>query len=400
MAKRLRSVVFWLHLIAGAAAGLVILVMSATGALLALKPQILNVVERDVRLVVPPNRAPRLGLQAIVSSAQAARPDGRPATVTLQADPAASASVSFGRDGTIYVDPYTGRALGEGSTRTQRFFRAVEDWHRWLAVSGDGRPSARAITGASNLAFVLLAVTGPYLWWPRGWSWANLRGIVWFRSTRGGRARDFNWHNVIGLWCAPVLIVLTLTGVVLSYPWANALLYRIAGTPLPNGGGPSPAPPAPGAEARPAPLPENLDAIGARAFELVPAWRSVTARLPTRAGAPVTFTIVDGRSWNAFARSQLTVAAADATVSRWEPYDAIGRGQKWRGWARFGHTGELAGLPGQLVAGLASAGGAVLVWTGLALAFRRLLAWLRRTAARASASASTKAERSLSSADR
>jgi uncharacterized membrane protein len=47
---------------------------------------------------------------------------------------------------------------------------------------------------------------------------------------------------------------------------------------------------------------------------------------------------------------------------------------------RFGHTGELAGLTGQLVAGLASVGGAVLVWTGLALAFRHLLAWRRGTA--------------------
>jgi uncharacterized iron-regulated membrane protein len=53
---------------------------------------------------------------------------------------------------------------------------------------------------------------------------------------------------------------------------------------------------------------------------------------------------------------------------------------------RFGHTGELGGLPGQLAAGLACVGGAVLVWTGLALAFRRLIAW-RRVAVRASAKA-------------
>jgi uncharacterized iron-regulated membrane protein len=118
----------------------------------------------------------------------------------------------------------------------------------------------------------------------------------------------------------------------------------------------------------------------------VPTWRTITARLPARAGAPVAFTIVDAQSWNAFARSQLTVGAADATVSKWEPYDASSRGQKWRGWVRFGHTGELGGLPGQLVAGLACAGGTVLVWTGLALAFRRLLAW-RRVASRANAEA-------------
>jgi uncharacterized iron-regulated membrane protein len=109
----------------------------------------------------------------------------------------------------------------------------------------------------------------------------------------------------------------------------------------------------------------------------VPTWRTITARLPVRSGAPVTFTIVDARSWNPFAGSQLTVDASGAAITKWEPYEATSRGQKWRGWARFGHTGELGGLPGQLVAGLASVGGSVLVWTGLALAVRRLLMWRR-----------------------
>jgi hypothetical protein len=200
------------------AAGLVIFVMSVTGALLALKPQILAFAERDVRFVPVPPGASRLGVQAIVASAQRERPSVRPASVMLQADATASAAVTFGRDATVYVDPYSGRALGDGSKRAQRVFRTLEDWHRWLGVPAESRASGRAITGASNLAFFFLALTGPYLWWPRGWSWRTVRGIVWFRSVRGGRARDFNWHNVIGLWCAPILIVLTITGVVMSYP--------------------------------------------------------------------------------------------------------------------------------------------------------------------------------------
>jgi uncharacterized iron-regulated membrane protein len=399
--KRVRTAVFWIHLAAGVAAGLVILVMSITGALLALKPQILNAIEKDVRFVTPPPAAARLGVHAIVARVQRERPGARPATVTLLADRGAAAAVALGRDGTIYVDPYSGRVLGEGSKRAQTLFRIVEDWHRWLAVSADNRASARSVTGASNLAFFLLAVTGPYLWWPRSWSWSSVRAIIWFRRVRNGRARDFNWHNVIGLWCAPVLVVLTITGVVMSYPWANALLFQLAGSPAPISGAGAGAPAAGprGAEAPPAQLPDNLDALWSRAEEQVPTWRAITARLPARAGAPAAFTIVDRRSWNAFARSQLTVDVATANVSKWEPYEASSRGQKWRGWVRFGHTGELGGLPGQIAAGLASAGGAMLVWTGLTLAFRRLLAW-RRPWSRTIESVSTTGARSLSSADR
>jgi uncharacterized iron-regulated membrane protein len=46
-------------------------------------------------------------------------------------------------------------------------------------------------------------------------------------------------------------------------------------------------------------------------------------------------------------------------------------GQQARSWLRWIHTGEAGGIPGQLVAMLASAAAVVLVYTGLALAFRR-----------------------------
>ena len=48
---------------------------------------------------------------------------------------------------------------------------------------------------------------------------------------------------------------------------------------------------------------------------------------------------------------------------------------------RFAHTGEVLGLPGQTIAGIASAGGVVLVYTGLALSLRRFVAWRRRRGA-------------------
>ena len=47
---------------------------------------------------------------------------------------------------------------------------------------------------------------------------------------------------------------------------------------------------------------------------------------------------------------------------------------------RFLHTGESLGLPGQIVAALASAGGALLACTGLSLALRRFASWRRRRA--------------------
>jgi len=367
--KRARTFLFWVHLSAGVAAGVVILIMSATGALLALKPQVLAAIDRDVRTVpVRAGVAARPSVDLMAANVRRARIDAKLTAISVQADP--TAAVAFTVDGgtVIYVDGGTGDVLGEGSRAAQAFFRTLEDWHRWVGAAADDRATGRAITGACNLAFSVIALTGPLLWWPRRWSPANARAVLWFRRTATSRARDFNWHNVVGIWCAPVLIVLSLTGVVMSYRWANNLLYRLAGS-TPPAAAASLAPPR-ALTAGPAPL----DALVRQAGVHVPSWRTITMRLPARAGAPTVLTIVDARSWNAFARSQLTVDSGTAAVVRWEPYEASSLGQKMRGWARFSHTGELGGLPGQIVAGAASAGAVLLVWTGMALAARRLFA--------------------------
>jgi uncharacterized iron-regulated membrane protein len=54
---------------------------------------------------------------------------------------------------------------------------------------------------------------------------------------------------------------------------------------------------------------------------------------------------------------------------------------------RFAHTGEVLGIPGQTIAGLVSAGGVVLVWTGIALTLRRFNAWRARQRERPDAAA-------------
>jgi uncharacterized iron-regulated membrane protein len=126
----------------------------------------------------------------------------------------------------------------------------------------------------------------------------------------------------------------------------------------------------------------------ARAAQLVPTWRTMIVRLPPRATGPVAVSMSDRAHWNSFARSTLTLDGGTGNTLRWEPYSETSRGQKLRGWMRFAHTGELGGLAGELVAGTASLGGGFLVWTGLALSLRRLMAWLaRRRAARQSETA-------------
>jgi uncharacterized iron-regulated membrane protein len=409
--KRLRALLFWSHLAAGLTAGVVIFVMSFTGAALALRPQIQNWVDRDIRSVAS-HGAPKLTTHQLLMSVKQARPDASPQSVSWDADPEVAVTVGLGREGNVYVDPYTGGVLGSPSAATSQFFQSMTSWHRYMGAGGDARATGRAATGAANLVFLLLGVSGLYLWWPRALTVRYLKPIVWFRQTATGRARDFNWHNTIGFWCLPAIIVMTLSGVVMSYQWGNNLVYRLTGSPLPAGRGGGPGEGAerggsPGAEGRGGRagqqaavgreaqgrregqvrgegqtrgeqtviIPDTLDALVARAAQQVPTWSQLSLRLPNRDGAPVSFTITDGAQWNRFARSQLTLQAATGDITAWQPYDAQSPGQKARGWLRFAHTGELGGIVGQILAGLGCLGGVFLVYTGFSLATRRLWNW-------------------------
>src|SRR5687767_15099887 len=385
--KRLRKIIFWCHLPVGIVAGIVILIMCVTGVLLAYEKQIISWADtRAYRSAPATAETRRLPVETVVAKAREAG-GTNPTAITLKSDSSAPAEIAFGRETTLFVNPYSGQVLGEGSQRVRSFFRTVTDWHRWLGAKGDNRNVARAITGACNLGFLFLVMSGFYLWWPRNWNLKAVRNVIWFRRGQQPRARDFNWHNTFGFWCAAPLFLVVISAVVISYSWAGNLVYRIVGEtpPAPRANQQQPARPTNGessaGSATNAGAPANIDSAWSIAEQQVTDWRSITLQLPTSASAPLTFNIDSGTGGQPQKRGQLVLDRNTGAVTKWEPFSSYTRGRQLRSILRFAHTGEVAGIAGQTIAGIVTLGGAVLAFTGLALAFRRFWAWLARRAA-------------------
>src|SRR5215216_809245 len=375
--KKLRTIIFWCHLPVGVIAGVVILIMCVTGVLLSYEKQITSWADTlGYRSAPPAPEIKHLPVETLIAKARDAR-GASPTAVTIKSDPEAPAEIAFGRETTLFVNPYSGAILGEGSQKVRSFFRTVTDWHRWLGAKGDNRNVARAITGACNLGFLFLVASGFYLWWPRNWNLRALRNVMWFRRRLSWKARDFNWHNVIGFWSAGPLFVVVLSAVVISYTWAGNLVYRIVGETPPAPRANQPAAPS-GANKETASPVDNLDSAWIRAEQQVNDWRSISLQLPASASAPLTFSIDSGNGGQPQKRAQHVLDRASGNVVRWEPFSSYTQGRQLRSILRFAHTGEVVGIVGQTIAGLVSTGGAVLVITGLALAFRRCYAWFAR----------------------
>lgn len=386
---------FWAHLACGVAAGLVIAMMSVTGVLLTYERQMLAWAER-AHVPPPPADAVPQSVDALLAAVRTAQPDFVPTAVTIASDPAAPLTLAAGRDGSLLVDRYTGAVLERGGERLRAFFAATTGWHRWFNATGESRTLARAITGASNLAFLFLVLSGVYLWLPPVAKWVAFKTRLWFnpRATTS-KARDFNWHHVFGIWSAVPLAVVVATAVVFSYPWANALVYRSFGEEPPargaGRGGPPAASPtdraaannaaaraAEGFTSNDAPLP--LDALIERASAHVQDWRTLTIDLPPDGAARPTVRIAvdQGNGGQPQRRHTLVLDAYTGEVAAWQPFASQTPGQQARSWIRFLHTGEALGVAGQTVAGIVSLTSVIMVWTGLALAYRRLIAPLFR----------------------
>ena len=228
-----RKTIFWLHLIAGVSAGLVVVMMSVTGILLTYERQMVAWSDRAY-YQEPASGSQRQPLEALIAAAQVNQLE--PAALTVYSDPSAPVVVEGGA-GTHYMNPYSAEVLGEPEEGFRSFFDTMTGWHRWFNVSGEQRAPYRAATGISNIAFLFMICSGFYLWFPKIFRWPLFRSRLRFENSSGTtQQRDFNWHHVYGFWSVIPLFVVVATAIVFSYPWASALVYQSVGEPVPPRG--------------------------------------------------------------------------------------------------------------------------------------------------------------------
>ena len=380
---KLRTLIFWPHLLAGVFAGAVILIMSVTGVILTYERQLIAWSNSHLTSTPPAGGARRMPVESLLESARQQHPTLNITGITIGSRRDATAVLATS-GGDVHLDAYSGRTLGAGAAGMRQFMSDVRVWHRYLGVAGDNRPFAKSITGWSNFIFAFIVLSGLYLWFPRKWTWRHVRPVVLFKGGLAGKARDFNWHNVIGMWSAIPLFIVVVSAVPISFRWASdAVYYAVGEQPPPARGGGAGRD---GGQARGGQQTARLQLTGLngmwdQAERQVSGWRTINLRLPQSANAPMAFAIDKGDGGQPHLRSTLTLDREGRVVS-YEDFSTLSTGRRIRNVMRFAHTGEVLGIPGQTIAGLVSLGGVVLVWTGIALTLRRFSAWRGRRRAR------------------
>jgi len=422
----LKNVWFQVHWFVGITAGVVLAIVGLTGGILSFETEIQRVLNSELRKVEPASGA-ALGPAALVAALHEQFPDKRIAALTLSGDPTETVRVTFAPDGkapaapmqgrggprgeTRYVNPYTGAAIAAQAIRGEVFFRTTRSLHRWLTAGEFGnREIGKQIVGASTLLCVLLALSGLYLRWPR--SVGNWRTWLTFDTALKGRSFLWHLHAVVGTWVLVGFLLMSLTGLNMSYDWFRNGLYALAGVerPVRRGEG------GPGGEAGPRAGNQNVreqnsaggtpgdrprrEGGSAGRANLDAAWTtfqtetvqsgfsSATFTLPQERGRPVEIRYFDAKPAHERASNTLSLDAASGAVVRHERYADKRAGEKLVSSMFPLHSGSFFGLPGIVLYMVASLAMPVFTVTGWMMYLDRRKKKRAANAARSAANAS------------
>ena len=359
----MKRLLFWVHLVLGLTAGLVIALQALSGIFLAFEPQLREWLDPVPRAVPVPG-VPRLNPSRLLEAARQDPNQDREWTgFRLKSDPTEPAQVLDDHKTPLVLHPQTGEKLGE--RRPLQFFLWVLELHQELAAGELGA----SLVGLACAALLVMCLSGLILWWPR--NLRALRAASRLHPRMPGKAFYWNLHNVLGIYTLVILTTLSSTGLIMVYPWAREALYRVAdGVPLQHTPKVEPVPGAPR-------IP--MDEAWERAQKLSPPWSKVYFFLPDEESDTYRFDIVEMDAPHDQALSKLDLDARDGSVLRWTSWSQASRGATLWAMVKPLHRGLLLGVGGQIVAVAGALAALGLVYSGFRLAWLRFRAWRKRT---------------------
>jgi uncharacterized iron-regulated membrane protein len=246
-----------IHLYLSLAAGVIIFCSCLTGTMLVFEKDIQQALHHD-RYFVKPEQT-RLPLSAIKAAFKKELPKAKLLTLTVYTDPERSieagvflpekkekkegALVGEKKTGakkagkvdkakeaekanlTVMINPYTGQII-EQFNRRETFLYSIEMFHRFLLGKRDS--VGDWVISISTLFFLVILITGVILWWPK--TKAIMKQRLKIKWDGSGKRLTNDLHIVTGFYTSIFLIIISASGLVMTFKWANNTLFFLTGS--------------------------------------------------------------------------------------------------------------------------------------------------------------------------
>lgn len=198
------------HVYLGIIAGFIIAIISVTGSILIFQDNIDLALNKDFFEVQATQH--KIPIEEIVPIVKQKYPNLRFDYAMNENDQPnlAYRFYNFGTEEEFFINPYTGSLSGKRLYESS-FIRIVMDIHTSLLIPTIGT----YITGIAALILLILTISGLRLWIPK--KWRQLKSMLTVDLKRGFKRKNYDWHNVIGFYTAPVVVFLALTGFCIAF---------------------------------------------------------------------------------------------------------------------------------------------------------------------------------------
>lgn len=116
----------------------------------------------------------------------------------------------------VMIDPASGKVLGKRNQSEYGFDRrhvikTMHGIHSYLLMGSTGRN----IVGIAGILWLIITITGIYLWWPKN---GKFKMALSIKKDANPIRFNFDLHRVSGLYSAVIILVVAFTGVYIVYP--------------------------------------------------------------------------------------------------------------------------------------------------------------------------------------
>ncbi len=226
------------HLWLGLLVGVIIFIVSVTGALYVFKDEIENTLRKEVIYHHEKNAAskPLLSLREMEKRVQEQTGEKYPVHwVDVPLNKTMSYRFNYYEFNdkawhyfdelviykTAYVNPYTGKVLAVYDEKNG-FFNIVKFIHWSLLLKSEW---GTYVIGIPVVIFVIMLITGIILWWPKNKAARKQRFWFNWKNIKNWKRKNYDLHNILGFYASFLALIAAITGLYYSFLVVGSAIY-------------------------------------------------------------------------------------------------------------------------------------------------------------------------------
>ncbi|EAQ43001.1 PepSY domain-containing protein [Polaribacter sp. MED152] len=221
------------HLWLGLASGIILFLVCLSGTVLAFEHEIKDAFSEEFYIEKKSERltidqlvlALETNNEGTVSSVKIPENESKPYSFRVKKDPKQR------RGSTVLVNPFTAEIKKVEKSSADAFLSTMFRLHRWLLLDTKiGRP----IVGTATIIFLILAISGVVLWFPKKLKWKYLKQGLKIKTKAKWKRINYDLHNTLGFYACIFLIIMSITGLCWSFASYRSGLSTLIGAKVFN----------------------------------------------------------------------------------------------------------------------------------------------------------------------